>query len=354
MKRKSASLFLGLIVACTTLIGLKASAQEQNTTDQINWQPGRTFDTGEETSVSIARNGNYIVEIHQSNSTRRMWYHVGRLVTQWPSGYTLSWGKSHNLDTNGEWPAVTVTQEGYVILVNSPGGQVVNQIVYWVGKINLVGGIDQDIQWYIKAQPFGYGFHPSVTVDSYGKIALVYECQNGCSDDLNYRVGHLENPAAGKYSIVWDSGKDAVQYDRGVNPHIAINDNGQVIEVHQVGAKEQLLHYRRGSLYSTSIDFLDSVRYDNNGRQPAVTLTNNGKVVETHIYKDSVYARTATYDANDPSRVVWSDSVEISKERFNNYPAITNNNIQVLSTWTAGNNPFGSPDTLQYSRAAVE
>jgi hypothetical protein len=352
MKPKSPSLYLALIMACICLFSMKAIAQQP-----LDWARARTFDTGVETSVSIARNSNYIVEFHQSDSTRKMWYHVGRLVEQFfPSGYVVSWGKSHNLDVNGEWPSVTVTKEGYVILVNSPAPQVVSQIVYWVGKINLSGSVDQDIQWYVKAQPFGYGFHPSVAVNGSGQIALVYECQNGCIPELDYRLGHLENPAAGKFNIVWDSGKDPIPYDRGINPHIAINDSGQVIEVHQVAAKEYLLHYRRGTLGPTSINFQPSVRYDNEGKQPAVSLTNNGKVIEvhTHQYNTAVFSRVGYFNANDPERVDWSSSVDIGDIRFNIYPAVTTNNIQALATWNAGNDPFGSPGHLQYNHAPVK
>jgi hypothetical protein len=221
-----------LLIFGLAVLSSRAFAQEP-----LEWPRARTFDTGEETSVSIARNGNYIVEFHQSDSTKKMWYHVGRLVTQWPSGYAISWGKSHNVDVNGEWPSVTVTKEGYVIVVNSPANQVVNQIIYWVGKIDLNGSVDQDIQWYVRAKEFGYGFHSSVAVNGSGQIALVYECRNGCNGRLDYRLGHLEDPANGKFNIVWDTGKDAVGYDNGINPHIAINDSGQVIEVHQVCAK---------------------------------------------------------------------------------------------------------------------
>jgi hypothetical protein len=350
VKCKSPSLCLGLIVACICLFGMKAVAQEP-----LDWTRARTFDTGEQTSVSIARNSNYIVEFHKSENTNKMWYHVGRLIAQWPSGYVVSWGKSHEMDIKVEWPSVTVTKEGYVIVVNSPYGQVVNQIMYWVGKINIGGSEDQDIQWYVKQQDFGYGFHPSVAVNSSGQIALVYECRNGCIPELDYRLGHLENPAAGKFNIVWDTGKDAIHYDRGINPHISINDSGQVIEVHQVAAKEYLLHYRRGTLSSTSINFQPSVRYDNEGKQPAVTLTNSGKVIElhTHQYNTAVFSRTGNLNANDPSRVDWSSSVDIGSIRFNIYPAVTTNNVEAVATWNAGSDPFGSPGHLQYNHAPV-
>jgi hypothetical protein len=57
----------------------------------------------------------------------------------------------------------------------------------------------------------------------------------GGSSGLYYRVGQLGNPAGGDYTIAWSSGSTGVKYDDGVNPHIAINNQKQVVEVHQVG-----------------------------------------------------------------------------------------------------------------------
>lgn len=342
-------LYFGMIVASICLLGTMATAQEP-----LEWPRAKTFDTGEQTSVAIVRNGLYIVEFHRSENTSRMWYHVGRLIELWPSGYSVRWGKSHDVEVKAEWPSVAVTNEGYVIIVNSPYRQVVNQIEYWIGKINIGGGEDQNIQWYLKQQNFGYGFHPSVAVNSSGKIALAYECRNGCKGELDYRLGHLNNPSAGRFDIVWDTGKDAVPYDRGVNPHIAINDSGQVIESHQTAANEHLLHYRRGTLNADSITFQESVRYENDGTQPAVALTNTGKIIELHVQNYAMFSRTGNLNVNDPARVDWSNSINIGHMRYNYYPAITTNDKGVLATWTAGDSTWKTSGTLQYTDTLVK
>ena len=79
----------------------------------------QTFDTGEQISVSISMNGTRIVEFRRSVSTKKMWYHVGRLLPLFP-GYSVCWGKSHDVDVRGEWPSVTFTKEGYAILSTHP------------------------------------------------------------------------------------------------------------------------------------------------------------------------------------------------------------------------------------------
>jgi hypothetical protein len=341
-------IFLALLLACNVFFGIKAFAQATPT-----WDRARIYDYGQQSSVAIVPSSNYVVEFHKSQNNDTMWYSTGKITGTGGNTYVY-FSDSHSTDTNGYWPTVTVTKEGYVILVYSPSNQVVPQIIYSVGKINPSGDRDQTIQWLVKNQAFGYGFHASLSVNNSGQFAIAYECRNGCQPDLVYRLGHLDNPSAGRYNIIWDTGSNYVQYDRGVNPHISINDQGQVIEAHQVNAKENLLHYRRGTYTSSKIEFQASKRYDNYGKQPAVTLSNNGKVFELHISSDSVFARTGILNTSDPERVDWSNSVNLGTMRYNNYPAATNNNVLAVGTWAAGDSTWSDPGNLQYSLTPVQ
>jgi hypothetical protein len=54
--------------------------------------------------------------------------------------------------------------------------------------------------------------------------------------------------------VQWDSGQYGIQYDDGINPHIAINNLNQIVSVHQVPG-EPLLHYRRGTVTAGTIHF---------------------------------------------------------------------------------------------------
>jgi hypothetical protein len=347
--------FRALIAVCIVLFGMNALAQDL-APNLLSWAGPLNYDRGEQTSVAIAPMSNFIIEFHKSQNNSTMWYHTGK-ISGTRSGIIVGWGASHSLETTGAWPAVAVTREGYVILVSSPAGQVVSQIRYSVGKINPSGAVDQTITWYRTNQVFGYGYHASISVNSLGRIALAYECRNACIPALDYRLGHLENPASGQYNIVWETGANAIAYDKGVNPHIAINDSDQVIEVHQVDAREQLLHYRRGNLNSDSISFQQSTRYDNNAKDPAVTLTNSGQVIALDIKKDAVSARTGNLDAGNPATVDWSESANIGSlgyNVYNVYPAVTNSGTVVLATWTVNDGSIIGPyGTLQYSVAPL-
>jgi len=346
---KRSHIFYALLIVCIALVNLRVFAQATPT-----WDRARIYDHGQQSSVAIAPSSNYVVESHKSQNNNTMWYRTGRIIDHVTLGKAISWGDSHSTDTNGYWPTVTVTRDGYVIMVYSPSNQVVPQIIYWVGKINPAGPSDQSIQWLLKNQAFGYGFHASLSMNNNNQFAIAYECRNGCQPELDYRLGHLDNPAVGRYNIVWDTGSAAIPYDKGVNPHIAINDNGQVIEAHQTGANDKYLHYRRGTYTSSTINFQTSERYDNSATQPAVALSNSGRVFELHIQNNSVFARTGILNANDPGRVDWSNSMDLGTMRFNNYPAAATNNNQAIGTWTAGDSTFSDPGNLQYSLTPVQ
>jgi hypothetical protein len=71
-----------------------------------------------------------------------------------------------------------------------------------------------------------------------------------------------------------------------MNPHIAINADNQVVEVHQVSS-EWLLHYRRGRISAevpslSGITFEQSHRYNDSAVRPAVAFIGRQQVVEMH------------------------------------------------------------------------
>ncbi|MCP2323252.1 hypothetical protein HDA40_001759 [Hamadaea flava] len=68
--------------------------------------------------------------------------------------------------------------------------------------------------------------------------------------------------------------------DRGVNPAVAINDSGQVVEVHDSG--HGTLWYWTGQVQSDwTVTWLTHGRYDT-GSNPVVALTDSGILVEVH------------------------------------------------------------------------
>jgi hypothetical protein len=245
------------------------------------------------------------------------------------------------LPWTGSWPNVAMTNEGYVILVYSSGAYKSNSHLYYaVGRIDPYGGVDQSITWLTpQAYLFDSGFHSSIAINNNGVILEVHESGSG-GKGLYYRAGHLTNPAEGDYTITWDSGQYGIKYDDGINPHIAINNNNQVVEVHQVTG-ENLLHYRRGFANGGTISFGGSPRYDNNSSEAAVALLDSGLVVELHRSRTdgNAYARTGVLDSDNGERIDWFDSVKISDDKSNSarYPAVATDGSHAVGAWESYN-----------------
>jgi len=137
---------------------------------------------------------------------------------------------------------------------------------------------------------------------------------------MYYRVGHLRNPAAGDYTIQWDSPSWGVYYNDGVNPHIAINNLNQIVEVHEV-AGEHLLHYWRGTVSGGTISFAQSRRYDNYAVESAVALLDSGVVLEVHTL-GGLISRTGKLNPSNAWEIQWAEPVKIDPETSIGYPAL--------------------------------
>jgi hypothetical protein len=325
MITKTSCFYLGVAMMGLALWTNTAASQT------LVWSESVKYDKGDSTTLALHPLG-LVLEAHQSESigSTDLWYRVGK-----SNGYGVDWGRSQNIPWRGEWPNVVISNQGYVILVFSTGAYKSNSsLLYAVGKIDINGGKDQSITWLTRELFWVNGFHSSTAINDAGVIVSVHE---GSSKGMYYRVGHLTNPSRGDYTMTWDSGKYGIKFDDGINPHIAINNSNQVVEVHQVSAGEKLLHYHRGSVNSGTITFRASQRYDDNSAEPAVALLDNGLVVETDRSEGNAFARTGTPNSSNLALINWSDPVQISDDESDHsrYPAVAANRNSAVATWTS-------------------
>lgn len=143
------------------------------------------------------------------------------------------------------------------------------------------------------------GIQPSVAMNNSGVVVEVHEAKKLSSSTLRYRVG-----GQGKGNTIdWGSGHD---YDSGTAPCVAINDSGVVVEVHK-SQGDGTLSYLVGQ-----VDFERKVivwgpshKYDK-GMTPSVAINNTGRFVEVHktgsnlyYFVGSVNALEKTVDFNE-------------------------------------------------------
>jgi hypothetical protein len=286
----------------------------------IDWADFDTFDTGYESSVAMHPSG-LIVEVHSSGQTfltyNGLFYRIGKLD---PTKGTVAWGPSRRWvtkDKNGSWPAVAITKEGYAILTYSNAFTKSNAVLrYSVGTLDLNGGTDQLINFKVQNEKLDTGFHDSISVNYNGTIAEAHEADG--KKGMYYRLGHLKSPASGNFNIVWDSGDGGQPWDDGVNPQIAINDNNDVVEVHQASANDHRLHYTRAKISGNRITFGKDHPFFSAGERPAVTLLNNGYLVEMHASNydkktglSELRYRAGTLDRNNATLINWPDGTTI-------------------------------------------
>jgi hypothetical protein len=250
----------------------------------------------------------------------------------------VTWGRSQRFPWDGTWPNVAISKEGYVVFIYSSGRyKTSSDLHYAVGMINPSGSLDQSITW-LTPDSFhsDSGFHSSTAINDNGVIVEVHESGSG-GTGIYYRVGHLKDPSGGDFTIEWDSGATGIRYDDGINPHIALNNSDEAIEVHQV-TSEHYVHYRRGPVFRGKINFGGSPRYDNHSEEATVVLLDNGGVVELHRGADGgISARTGMLDPNSAEKIIWFNAAVISdidsSEAF--YPAVTTDGTHAIGTWTS-------------------
>lgn len=270
------------------------------------------------------------------------------------NGSGVNWGKSYvvpltfSSNHGGYFPAVALTKSGVVILAFQyyDGRRSPNQLYYMVGQLDPNGGSDQRILWLTAAQLYDRGNRVSLAVNDNGLIIGAHETGSG-GNGLYYRIGQLPNPPQ-SYSIKWTTGETGIRYSGGVLPHITLNNQNQVLEVHQVQDNENLLHYIRGTISApySSVNFAkDQPRYDSNAANPTIALLDNGVAVEAHtvkVGKTRVDARWAQLNPSDPTKLNWgcySPFTPTGDDR--SYPQVaTNGNTAIMVTF--GVFPYGS------------
>jgi hypothetical protein len=312
------------------------------------------FERGKQASVAL-NGSNWVIETHKSPENTDLWYRLGKL-----NGNIVTWGDSHRIGVGGYWPAVVLSKQGYVIEVHSDQDERDGATMYYeAGKIDLNGDVNQSIDWRVFDTKYDAGFRASLAINDDGVIVGVHESM-GSSNRLYYRRGHLANPAGGDFNIIWNSGHYGIGYDNGARPHIAINNRGQVVEVHQVNT-EHLLHYRRGDITAdeAGINFQETVRYNDDGLQPAVALTDNGFVLEVNGRANTVTNHVldrmvGALDTVNPALIRWSHARTYDPSAgVRAEPSVATNGAYAIQTNEESEVEIAPAYPLNYSASAI-
>lgn len=250
-----------------------------------NFGKGELYDNGKSPDIAL-NDRNVVVEVHESQNHNTLWYRVGRV-----NGSTINWEKNNDKESHeydkGVLPSVAINDNGLLVEVHKSQGAY-NTLWYNIGDV-----AGNEIKWRNeKTKEYDSGIAPSVAINNNGLVVEVHQSQS--HDTLWYRVGKVN----GDKIDGWDDGEKSIEIEvakGGINPSVAITDDGLVVMVYQSwspggGVDESTPHYlwyRIGRVQSDEIiwvkgDGSKSVLYDDYGLNPSVAITNDGLVVEVH------------------------------------------------------------------------
>lgn len=227
-----------------------------------------TYDSGVVPRIAAA-NGT-LVEVHESERRRALFYHVGTRT-----GGLVRFGPSRPMG-NGMNPAVAVNAGGTVVEVHVTDSLGSHQMYYRVGQVQAA---DKTIN-FGQSLRYDTGYRPQVGLNANGAVVEVHETTNRFFPSRYwYRVGVVD---PGSKTISFGGGK---WYADGKTPTVAINNANVAIEFFRWRAQrgDHHLWYRVGAFdpRAKTITFGPRIYYEE-GERPAVALTDDGFVIVVH------------------------------------------------------------------------
>lgn len=243
----------------------------------ISWSNSTDCDhSGKRPSVSINKEG-IIVVVHKRGVRSDLRYKVGRRMGELHGN--IVWGYSYKFD-NGYFPSVAINDNGTVVEVHQ--SQWRRALFYRVGVVNVE---DMKIDWVgRKAKHYSSGSKPSVALNNKAKpeVVAVHMTDSLHVNGTLFCVGTLGENS----EITWSV---AATYGEGKRPKVAINDNGTVVEVHELVQPKEKTACVVGQLRMKSADHPAASDIEwgptthlGRGSNPHIALNNDNRVVEVH------------------------------------------------------------------------
>ena len=165
----------------------------------------------------------------------KVWPHVEQLAGR--SLFVLSGDEQTRLGyrrDRGQNPAVAINSHGQIVEVHDSGS---GQLWYWAGKVEVSQGVPA-VRWLVHER-YDTGDRPAVALNDAGQIVEVHEDPGLLDDQLWYRVGTLQ----ADYRIAWTStgGQPFPNNDSGVTPSVRFTNlsASTVREVHKSQTSSQ-------------------------------------------------------------------------------------------------------------------
>lgn len=191
---------------------------------------------------------------------------------------SISWGPSTQYDTGSDL-AVAMDNAGNVIEVHRSSKDERKDHYYLVGKVDFD---KKTIKWG-PSRKYDTGTELAVAMDNRGNVVEIHRGYHETKDHY-YRVGRLD---VGQKSIEWGESR---KFDTGRALAVALDDYGHVVDVHRGFHEWEDRYYILGKLDTQNKTILwgDTVKYGSEGGrgggiyEVAVAMDDLGNVVELH------------------------------------------------------------------------
>lgn len=244
--------------------------------DTVCFGLAEDYDKGRQSGVTMS--GDEVIEVHKSEDHDELWYRRGKAAL----GIVL-WHGSHKYDT-GITPAVAFAGDRIVEVHRSEKRP---RLFYKVGRLN---GEEGAIDWS-PSHDYDDGEHPRVALNASGVVVEMHATYNdtksiitGRKYDLWYRVGRIDDGDL----VNWGKGH---KHSTGVNPSVALFDDGRVIEMHKSEHRDEVF-ISHGVVTGETIKWNEPAAYMS-GRMPVIACDRGGsRLVEVHEHLGGIVGET--------------------------------------------------------------
>ena len=275
-------------------------------------------------SITLNDSG-IVVEVNHQQATNLMFYRVGERKDG-----CIKWGRKDSDKPprkryygSGAYPQVSLNNENIMIEVHK--GQFLDRCYYRLGKVNTES---MKVTWGSKTF-FNIGIYPDIALNNNDIIVALFQ-NNIFTKQLHYRVGKVSQD---RNKVVWVDRKQRA----GIVAEafsLDINDNGMVLASFQTPIKNHI-HYKVGVVdVERGVIEWCQVIHRSVGFTPCVSINNQNQVLQIHqsLMKRHLVSNVGmarwSVDAKGFRGIDWSSEKEGLNHHYGKglYPSVTLNN----------------------------
>ncbi|WP_196894331.1 hypothetical protein [Aureivirga marina] len=305
-----------------------------NYISEVVFSSAKSFDPSQRPTIAMNAKGQ-IISVHQSNGIlNKLYYNNGILNS---NNENIFWGSSHGYDS-GQWPIVAMNDNGVVVEIHETSNVMNDFIWYHVGIWNENKMEFGSSHKLYKDDLYSQGAKPSITINNNNQVIVIYESYGSTPVSIHYNIGTV-NLATKEIDWVQGKGIEAIS-NQTHNPHfpkVTMNNSGDVLLVwYKNENNEEKTYYITGKQNGLSLVWNQAKVYGN-GSYPNTTLNDDGSVIEIHNVGNAICFTNGYLEKNELIlNNSWKKLTDINGNT-GKVPSVTSNSQNALAVFSNGN-----------------